>query len=65
MHLAVASGAVAVLALENRLAGAFAALFLPLIAWARWREGRHSVSQLLGGALIGAAAAGVVYGLLR
>lgn len=65
MHLAVASGAVAVLTLENQLAGVLAALFLPVIGWARWREGRHSVGQLLGGALIGAVVAGLVYGLLR
>lgn len=65
MHLAVAGGACAVLAIENPAAGAVAALFLPLLGWARWRDGRHSPGQLLGGAAIGASVAGLVYGLLR
>ncbi len=65
MHLAVAAGAVAVLAIENNVAGLVAALFLPLLAWARWRDGRHSMAQLVGGAVIGSVVAGVVYGLLR
>jgi hypothetical protein len=65
MHLAVAVGAVAVLAIENNVAGLVAALFLPLLAWARWRDGRHSMAQLVGGAVIGSVVAGVVYGLLR
>lgn len=65
MHLAVASGAVAVLAIENPLAGAFAALALPLLAWARWRDGRHSLSQLVGGGVVGALAAAAIYTLAR
>ena len=65
MHLAVAAGAVAVLAIENNVAGLVAALFLPLLAWARWRDGRHSMALLVGGAVIGSVVAGVVYGLLR
>lgn len=57
MHLAVASGAVAVLTIENHLAGAIAALALPVLAWARWRDGRHSIAQLIGGGIIGATVA--------
>lgn len=65
MHMAVAAGAVAVLAIESLGAGIAAALLLPVLGWARWRDGRHSVMQLVGGAVIGATVAGVVYGLLR
>lgn len=65
MHMAVAAGAIAVLATESLTAGIAAALLLPVLGWARWRDGRHSVMQLAGGAVIGATVAGVVYGLLR
>lgn len=61
MHLAVASGAVAVLTIENHLAGAIAALALPVLAWARWRDGRHSTTQLIGGGLIGASVAATAF----
>ena len=64
MHMAVAAGAVAVLFIENHTAGLIAALLLPVLGWARWTDGRHSVAQLVGGALIGASVAGMVYGLL-
>lgn len=37
---------------------------LPRIGWARWRDGGHSVAQLMGGAVIGGITAGLVYGLL-
>lgn len=65
MHLAVASGAVAVLAVENHLAGAVAALALPVLGWARWRDGRHTAAQLIGGGVIGAIVAAGGYVFLR
>ena len=65
MHMAVAAGAVAVVFIENHTAGAIVALLLPVLGWARWKDGRHSAAQLIGGTLIGALVAGVVYGLLR
>jgi hypothetical protein len=65
MHLSVAAGACAVLLLEQPTAGVAALAVLPVLAWARWRDGRHSWPQLAGGAVIGGAVAGVVYGLLR
>lgn len=65
MHLAVASGAVTVLAIENPTAGLIAAVVLPVLAWSRWRDGRHSLAQLIGGGIIGAAAAAAVYSLTR
>ncbi|MEO7130493.1 MAG: hypothetical protein ABIZ07_03850 [Dermatophilaceae bacterium] len=65
LHLAVASGAVAVLAIENHLAGAIAALALPVLGWARWREGRHSVAQVIGGGVIGAVVAAAAFILVR
>jgi hypothetical protein len=64
MHMAVAAGAVAVVFIENHTAGLIVALLLPVLGWARWKDGRHSVAQLIGGALIGAVVAGVVYGIL-
>jgi len=65
MHMAVAAGVVAVLLIENLVAGLVAALFLPVLAWARWKDGRHSLPQLVGGAVIGFLVAGLVYGVLR
>ncbi len=65
MHMAVAAGVGAVLCLENLAAGVIAAALLPVLGWARWRDGRHSIPQLIGGAAIGATVAAVVYGLLR
>lgn len=65
MHLAVGAGVVAVLSLENLMAGLVAAAALPILGWARWRDGRHSLMQLIGGAAIGACVAGLVYGLLK
>ena len=63
MHMAVAAGAVAIAGIETPL-GWTTALLLPLIGWARWRDGRHSVGQLIGGAVIGALAAASIYSLL-
>lgn len=63
MHLAVAAGAVAIAALETS-AGWTTTLFLPLLAWARWRDGRHSAAQLAGGGVIGAVAAATIYSAL-
>lgn len=63
MHLAVAAGAVAICGLETP-AGWISALLLPLIAWARWRDGRHSAAQLLAGAGIGFVSAATIYGAL-
>lgn len=63
MHLAVAAGAVAICGLETP-AGWISALLLPLIAWARWRDGRHSAAQLLAGAGIGFVSAATVYGAM-
>lgn len=65
MHMAVAAGVVAVLFIEQPVAGAVSSLALPVLAWARWRDGRHSAAQLAGGLVIGAAVAGIVYGSLR
>ncbi len=65
MHLAVAAGAVAIVFLEQAKVGAFVLLLLPVLAWARWRDGRHSLGQLAGGAVVGAIAAATVYSLLR
>ncbi|GAA4389080.1 hypothetical protein GCM10023153_04940 [Ornithinibacter aureus] len=64
MHLAVAAGAVAVVVVEQPLVGAVLSLVLVPIAWARHRDGRHSVGQLVAGALIGGVTAFVVYALL-
>lgn len=65
MHLAVAAGAVAVLAIENPPAAAVAFLALPLLAWARVRNGRHSLAQVVVGGLVGAVVAASVYSILR
>lgn len=65
MHLAVASGAVAVVLVEQPGVGAALALLLVPIGWARWRDGRHSVGQIVLGAVIGGVASWAVYGALR
>lgn len=64
MHMAVAAGAVAVVILEQPILGALLSLLLVPIAWARHRDGRHSVAQLVAGALIGGVVALMVYGFL-
>jgi hypothetical protein len=64
MHMAVAAGAVAVVVVEQPMVGAVLSLVLVPIAWARHRDGRHSVAQLVAGALIGGVTAFVVYALL-
>lgn len=64
MHLAVAAGAVAVVVVEQPLVGAVLSVVLIPIAWARHRDGRHSVGQLVAGALIGGVTAYVVYASL-
>ena len=64
MHLAVAAGAVAIAAMEVPVC-AMTALLLPLLGWARWRDGRHSLAQLAGGAAVGASTAVAIYGALR
>ena len=64
MHLAVAAGAVAVVLVEQPVLGAALSLLLVPIAWARHRDGRHSVGQLVAGALIGGVTAFVGYALL-
>lgn len=64
MHMAVAAGAFAIACLEEPRLWPLAALF-PVLGWARWRDGRHSGAQLLGGTVIGAVAAATVYGLFR
>jgi hypothetical protein len=46
------------------MVGAVLSLVLVPIAWARHRDGRHSVAQLVAGALIGGVTAFVVYALL-
>ena len=51
--------------IENPTAGLIAAVVLPVLAWSRWRDGRHSLAQLIGGGIIGAAAAAGVYSLTR
>lgn len=63
MHMAVAAGSVAIVGLETSAGWATGLLLLPL-AWARWRDGRHSAAQLAGGAAIGALAAATIYGAL-
>ena len=64
MHMAVAAGAVAVVMVEQPVVGAALSLVLVPIAWARHRDGRHSVGQLVAGALIGGVTALVVYAQL-
>ncbi len=65
VHLAVAGAALAIAALIEPRASAFLApLVLPL-GWARVREGRHSVGQVVAGLLLGASVAGGTYALLR
>lgn len=64
MHMAVAAGAVAVVILEQPTPGAALALVLIPIAWSRHRDGRHSVAQLVAGALIGGGVAFLVYAQL-
>lgn len=61
-HTAVAAGALAVLSIESRAGLFLAAVVLPALTWARWRDGRHTLPQLVGGALIGAIAAATIYG---
>lgn len=61
-HTAVAAGALAVLSIESRAGLFLAAVVLPALTWARWRDGRHTLPQLVGGALIGALAAATIYG---
>jgi hypothetical protein len=64
MHLAVAAGAGAVVVVEQPWVGVVLSLVLVPIAWARHRDGRHSVGQLVVGALIGGVTAFVLYALL-
>jgi membrane-associated phospholipid phosphatase len=64
LHVAVATGSVVVLAVENPVLAWTGLLLVPL-AWARVREGRHSVGQVVAGVLIGAGVTGVLYPLLR
>jgi hypothetical protein len=66
MHLAVASGAATILAVDGAIPVAgIALLSLPVLGWARWREGRHSVAQLAAGAALGSLVAGLLYSALR
>lgn len=64
VHVAVMTGAALVATLEVPRAGAWAFVLVPVVAWARWRDGRHSRAQLLGGAVLGGVTA-ATYALLR
>ena len=59
--LAAVAGALAVSGLEDPVVAAWAAPALLLVGWARVRGGRHTVAQVLAGALVGASVSGSIY----
>ena len=61
MHVGVATGAITVVAIEQLILGLCLTILLVPLAWARMHEGRHTVSQVLAGAVIGLVTAGSVY----
>lgn len=63
VHTAVLAAAGVVAAAHVPLVGYAVPPLLLLLGWARWRAGRHTVAQVVGGAMLGAAAAGVVLAL--
>jgi hypothetical protein len=65
LHVAVAGGTLAVLAL---VFGPVALVFAPavaLLAWARVETGAHDLAQVLAGAVLGSALGGLTFALLR
>lgn len=61
VHAAAVAGALAVSGLEDPVVAAWAAPALLLVGWARVRGGRHTVAQVLAGALVGASVSGSIY----
>lgn len=57
LHVATVSGATVILLALCRPVGVGFLLAVPLTAWARLREGRHTVTQVVLGACLGAAGA--------
>jgi membrane-associated phospholipid phosphatase len=64
IHCAVASGSVTILALLFGPALAPAYLLVALTAWSRVVVKDHTLAQVIGGSLLGAAAAAVTYALI-
>ncbi len=64
IHCAVASGSVAVLALTYGPPVLFGYLLVALLGWSRVALGDHSTVQVVGGAVLGALAAGLAYAAL-
>jgi hypothetical protein len=62
LHMVGVAGFATALVIVYGPGAAWAYLSLPLVAWARLRRKKHSVSQLVVGALAGAAITGVVFG---
>ncbi len=65
LHAAVTSGSVVILALVFGPALLLLGPLLVPVGWSRVRLSDHSVAQVVGGALIGAAVAGGVFALVR
>lgn len=65
LHAAVAGGAVATLALLYGPPLLVLAAGVALVAWSRVEVGDHTVSQVVGGALLGPVVGGVVFLLVR
>jgi membrane-associated phospholipid phosphatase len=68
IHTAVAGGSAVILALVFGPTPLALGTGLPLvgaIGWSRVRLGDHTVAQVLVGSVVGAAVAGLVFGLLR
>lgn len=54
-HTAVCAGAAVILSLLWWPAGLLLGVATPVVAWARWDEGRHSAGQVILGTVLGAA----------
>lgn len=61
MHLAVLSGTAAILLHERPLYALLPLALAPVLGWSRVRAGRHTIPQVIGGAVIGFCAAWIVY----
>ena len=53
-HTAVCAGAAVILSMLWWPAGLVLGVATPVVAWARWDEGRHSAGQVILGVLLGA-----------
>lgn len=64
LHLAGFSGFATALTFVFGLAALLSYLGLPVLAWARWHRRKHSVEQLIAGALVGGLITFLVFGWL-